>query len=486
MNSNKMKAIVYREYGEPEVLKLEEIEKPIPKDDEVLVKIYAVNVNFGDLFIRKFNEVTPKKFNMPFLFWLPTKILLGIRKPKINIVGSEYSGVIESIGKDVNNFKIGEHHDKMIVTQARHIWVNAKASLIYKDSAYLDYANHGFEFLKNNMWDTEHGGFYNIVTKKGEPILRHGEEKTAYGNSFAIYGLATLYKASQNPEVLEYAKKTFLWLEEHSHDADLKGYFQNLNLDGSPIIRTEEEPSTSNIGYKDQNSSIHLLEAFTALYEVWPDELLAERLEEMLLLIRDTIVTEKGYMTLFFKTDWTPISYKNTSKENIQKHYYLNHVSFGHDIEIAYLMLEASHALGWKNDSITLQKAKLLVDHTVKNGIDKKTGGLYDGGYYYKDEDSISIINDNKNWWAQAEGLNSLLIMNDLFPEDDINYKAEFDNLWSYTKTNFIDDEFGGWHEWGIDKTPESETALKGHIWKSTYHNFRALINCIDVLKKDN
>lgn len=136
MNNDKMKAIVYREYGGPEVLKLEELEKPSPKDDEVLVKIFATNVNFGDLFIRKFNEITPKKFNMPFIFWLPTKILLGINKPKINIVGSEYSGVIESIGKDVNNFKVGEevfgYRSMKMGANAEFISVPAKGLIINK------------------------------------------------------------------------------------------------------------------------------------------------------------------------------------------------------------------------------------------------------------------------------------------------------------------------------------------------------------------
>ena len=410
---------------------------------------------------------------------------------KENLLDKWYPLVLDSVDggyfSDVTyDFKIGEHHTKMIVTQARHIWVNSKAALIYNDTLYREYAKHGFEFLKNKMWDTKNGGFYNLVEKNGTPILQRGQEKTAYGNAFAIYGLAAYYAASQNEEALEYAKKTFHWLEEHSHDNNLKGYFQTMNIDGSLLKRPENEPSTSDIGYKDQNSSIHLLEAFSELYKVWPDKLLKERLEELLFLIRDTIVTEKGYMNLFFLDDWTPVSFKNTSKENIQKHYYLNHVSFGHDIEIAYLLLEASHVLGRKNDTITLQKAKLLVDHTVKNGIDKKVGGLYDGGYYYQNEDTISIINDKKNWWAQTEALNSLLIMNHYFPNDEMNYKAEFDKLWEYTKTYFIDDEFGGWYEWGIDKTPESKTALKGHVWKSTYHNFRALINCIDTLKKSN
>jgi mannobiose 2-epimerase len=72
------------------------------------------------------------------------------------------------------------------------------------------------------------------------------------------------------------------------------------------VKRDANAPSNSDIGYKDQNSSIHLLEAFTELYEVWPDELVRSRLQEMLFLIRDIITTKKGYLVLFLKPDWTP------------------------------------------------------------------------------------------------------------------------------------------------------------------------------------
>ena len=136
MNTKKMKAIVYREFGGPEVLKLEEIEKPIPKDDEVLVKILATNINFGDLVVRRFNQVSPKQFNMPFIFWILTKLLLGINKPKINIVGSEYSGTIESMGKNVTNFKIGEevfgYRSMKMGANAQYITVPAKGLIINK------------------------------------------------------------------------------------------------------------------------------------------------------------------------------------------------------------------------------------------------------------------------------------------------------------------------------------------------------------------
>jgi NADPH:quinone reductase-like Zn-dependent oxidoreductase len=103
-----MKAIVFTEYGSPDVLKLEEVEKPTPKDDEILIRVHATSVNFGDLIARNFKAVSPREFNMPFLFWLLAKISFGLRKPKITILGSELAGEIEAVGKDVKRFKKGD------------------------------------------------------------------------------------------------------------------------------------------------------------------------------------------------------------------------------------------------------------------------------------------------------------------------------------------------------------------------------------------
>ena len=78
------------------------------------------------------------------------------------------------------------------------------------------------------------------------------------------------------------------------------------------VQRDGNVPSTAQTGYKDQNSSIHLLEAFTELYSVWPDPLVRENdLQEMLFLIRDTITNPKGYLTLFLTPDWKPISFRD-------------------------------------------------------------------------------------------------------------------------------------------------------------------------------
>jgi NADPH:quinone reductase-like Zn-dependent oxidoreductase len=95
-----MKAIVCTKYGPPEVLQLKEVEKPVPRDNEVLVKVYATTVARGDTRIRS--------FTVPVWQWLPARIYLGIGKPKRSILGMELAGEVESVGRDVTRFKKGD------------------------------------------------------------------------------------------------------------------------------------------------------------------------------------------------------------------------------------------------------------------------------------------------------------------------------------------------------------------------------------------
>jgi NADPH:quinone reductase-like Zn-dependent oxidoreductase len=103
-----MKAIVYTQYGSPDVLELKEVEKPTPQDNEILVKVHATTVNYGDLIARNFKNVSPQEFNMPSFFWLPARLSFGFNKPKNPILGSEFAGEIEAIGSDVRQFKKGD------------------------------------------------------------------------------------------------------------------------------------------------------------------------------------------------------------------------------------------------------------------------------------------------------------------------------------------------------------------------------------------
>lgn len=396
-----------------------------------------------------------------------------------------YGGFLSSFTFD---FKPTDDQRKMIVTQSRHLWTNAKAARRYPDANHFRRgASHGYKFLRDVMWDRDNGGFYWIVERDGTPV-KNDSLKTAYGNAFGIYALAAYYEFSNDPEALQLAKNAFIWLEQHSHDHEYKGYYQHMMPDGTPVVRDRSTPSTAETGYKDQNSSIHLLEAFTELYRVWPDPLVKERLREMLFLIRDTIVTSDGYLTLFLERDWKPVSFRNKPDSVIEKHHSLDHVSFGHDVETAYLMIEASHVLGIEQDSTTHRIAKKMVDHSLRTGWDETPteGSFYDEAYYFKDVPGITVTRDTKNWWAQAEGMNCLLMMSKLYPDDKMNYYDKFQKSWNYINSNLIDQEYGDWFAGGIDKQPELKTALKGHIWKACYHQYRAMANCVDMLKDKN
>ena len=89
-----MKAIVYTEFGPPEVLQLKEVPKPAPKEKEVLVSVHATPVAYGDLLARNFKDVTSREFNMPLPLLLPMRMQFGFRKPKVSILGSEFAGEV--------------------------------------------------------------------------------------------------------------------------------------------------------------------------------------------------------------------------------------------------------------------------------------------------------------------------------------------------------------------------------------------------------
>ena len=407
---------------------------------------------------------------------------------KTNLVETWYPAAIDTqfggyLSAFNAQFKPVGNQDKMIVSQARHLWNNAKASQHWPaEKKYQNFARYGFAFLKDKMWDTQNGGFFWQVERSGKP--RGDSSKTAYGNAFGLYAVSAYYQASKDPEALVLAKKSFNWLEQHSHDPVHKGYYQHLDKTGKIQPRLKTTPSTAELGYKDQNSSIHLLEAFTELYQIWPDPLVKARLEEMIYLIRDKMVNDKGNLILFFQPDWTPLSFRDSSRASIQRHHNLDHVSWGHDIETAYLLMEASHVVGWKNDQTTWRIAKKMTDQCLTLGWDDRVGGFYDEGYFFKeDAGKITVTQDTKNWWTQAEALNTLLIMADLYPQDPLDYYGKFKKEWHYINSYLIDHQHGEWYDSGLDKDPRSAERNKGHIWKAGYHQYRSLENCVGRLR---
>lgn len=378
--------------------------------------------------------------------------------------------------------------NKFIVTQSRHVWTLSKAFAFYPDRLeYKKLATHGFDFLRNFMWDTTYGGFYQLVDSTGQvPIGEYMDEKRSYGNSFGIYGLAAYFQISRDSAALDLAIKAFRWLDKHAHDNEHGGYFQYLYRDGTIIPRSALQEGynagdKAHVGLKDYNSSIHILEAFTELYMVWQDQLLRERLLEMYQVVSEIMVDRRGFLKLHFYPDWSLVEDEALTAIVGERSFFTNHVTFGHDVETAFLLLEAAEVLRIDERQI-MPKAKQMVDHALLYGWDNEIGGFYEQGKYINEK--MEILDEGKNWWSQAEGLHSLLLMHTHFPDEA--YLQKFELMLSYIQDNLLDHRHQGWYTGGIDHNQEFKRAQKAQIWKGTYHTSRSLMRCIRLLEQNS
>jgi mannobiose 2-epimerase len=410
-----------------------------------------------------------------------------------NLLQTWYPRIIDTIhGGYWTNFEYdwtqSANQEKMLVTQARGLWTAARAAAVYPDNPlFRKAADHGYQFLTGCMWDTEHGGFYQYYYSDSSQIVDPAFKLT-YGNAFALFALAEYARINKDPGVLEWVRKAFDWLENSAHDPVDKGYFnitvpENIAEYGLSARDAVKRAGWGNSEWKDQNTSIHLLEAFTATYQVLPEESVRLRLTEMLELIRDTMVNPSGCLNLFFSKDWEPVSSRDSSREAILRNPYFDHISFGHDIETAYLLIDASRALYGNTDQATLAVGKKLVDHTLEYGFDSNFRGLYDKGYVFDPGNKPEIIDSTKTWWAQAEAWHALALFSTLYPDEKI-YREAFHEMWTYITKEMIDHQYGGWYNKGLDKNPENRNMLKAHQWKSCYHDGRALFLVLSYAKK--
>jgi mannobiose 2-epimerase len=381
-----------------------------------------------------------------------------------------YPKIIDPRGGFIQRIKsdgtLDDDGHRSLVFQARSTWVAAEVSLRYPKlhDEYLGYAQHGLEFLERSMWDPEAGGLFWEIDGGSQPTTT---EKHAYGVAFAIYAAAAAARAI--PHAREFASRTFEWLDAHAHDGDHGGYWEALARDGRPI----ESPSSgqeadrigTRYGRKSMNSHLHLLEALTELYRATPTERIRQRLKEVFLLLRDRITDPAGFFQLYFAPDWTPIPTVD---------------SYGHDVEGAFLLLEAARVLGMPTDPKTLSVAERLLDHALAHGWDRVHGGFFGEG-----EPGGRVTDPRKIWWVQAEGLNGLLTLHELRGRETDRYIRAFRAQWQFIGAHVSDRQQGEWWEsvGPAGELPDPQQP-KGHAWKASYHDGRALLFGAERLRR--
>lgn len=379
-------------------------------------------------------------------------------------VDEQGGGFFENYGLDWTR---GPGGNKSIVYQSRLTWTSAQAAQRYPAQAamYLAMTRRGAACLADKLWDKNGGGFYWQVGANGQPVAG---AKQMYGHAFGIYALAASYQATKDPVTLELAKKAFQWLEAHAHDSVNKGYYENIGADGKPVaLGGRDNAVGAAAGQKSMNTSIHILEALTGLYQVWPDPLLKTRVQEMLEVCRDKIYAEPGYLIQFLAADWKPTRSPD---------------SFGHDVEAGFLMVEAAEALG-QDDPRAWTAARKLVDHALQYGWDKERGGLFDSGTLNAQGAVTGGLRTEKIWWVQAEQLNALLLQHEHAGKETPTYWEAFLKEWGWIAKYQIDHTHGGW--WATvqaDGTPASR--VKADMWTECYHQGRAMLNVSARLRK--
>ncbi len=386
-----------------------------------------------------------------------------------NILPFWYPGVLDEeqggyrLNHDAEGHWLGPA-DKALVTQARTVWFFSRLhGSKYGKPEHLEAARHGFRFLKTKMWDHEHGGFYWAVSSDGSEAVE--PQKHLYGQSFGLYALAEYIRASKDSEAIELAKELFALLEEKAHDKEHGGYLElfprNWSRDPADLPRVGAMMGRDRVlGRKLMNTHLHLMEAFTTYFEVTGDELVRERLAELIFVESNAVVRKDlGACTDRYERDWTPLMGERDKR-----------VSYGHDIENVWLLIEACNATGISNGPL-LDLYETLFAYSLQYGWDAEHGGFFYTGPFRQPADVRS-----KSWWVQAEGLTSGIFMYRL--TGDEKYYGVFEKTLQWIVEEQADWARGDWHAMIGTGTQQN----KSGPWKSPYHNGRAVLECLEIL----
>lgn len=345
--------------------------------------------------------------------------------------------------------------DKGVILNARILWAFSAAARRPGLEQYREVAERAYSYLTSRFWDEQEGGFYWMLDYKGQPVQ---PKKQIYAQAFAIYALSEYYLLTNDTKALDLACQTFRLVEEKSRDPERGGYFEAFARDWSPLddLRLSEKDANE---AKTMNTHLHVLEAYTTLLQAAPEKEVREALRSLVVLFLEKFIDPGTFhLRLFFDENWA-------LKSDI--------ISFGHDIETAWLLCEASAAVGETGLLEKVRKAAVrIADRTLIEGIDSLDGGLWN------EADAQSLTDRNKDWWPQAEAVVGFL--NAWTITGESRYADAAQRSWNFIQKQLIDRENGEWF-WALkaDGTPDRENDKAGP-WKCPYHNGRACLRMMN------
>lgn len=367
--------------------------------------------------------------------------------------------------------------EKSLIAQTRSIYTLSSAHRSgYGEGKLAELAKHGVDFLLNKMWDKKYGGFYWLMDRKGNIKI---DQKIIYGHSFAIYSLSEYTLATGDKRGQEYASLVFDLLQKYCTDTMYGGYWEMFLRDWTLC-----GPGSQGGDRKTLDVHMHLMEAFTTLYECTGLEVHRRKLLEVIEILLNRIIHQeyKTGIPQFYK-DWSiapQIKFDiiwgwDRFSEEGQKGNATDNTCYGHNAEFAWLLLHALEIL--KIDpgkySNTIKK---ILDHTVDHGIDTEYGGVFVEGPH-----SGGVYDREKEFWQQAEVMIGLL--DGFILLRDEKYWKAYKNVHRFVFDKVINKKVGEWYPL-LTRNGEPIWTHMGHSWKINYHTVRAMIQCIE--KMDN
>src|ERR1039457_1473149 len=359
------------------------------------------------------------------------------------------------------DMQIDKQAPRASVINARILWTFSAAARILGDATYRETADWAYRYIVDKFWDKGYGGVYWMLDYQGRPLSLR---KQIYAQAFAAYGMAEYFRATGKAESLEWAKQIYRLIEEKSGEPEHGGYLEARARDWSALedLRLSDKDLNSP---KSMNTHLHVLEAYTNLLRVWPDPELRARQKELLETILDRIVDgATWHFRMFFDNEWRSLT---------------DHVSFGHDIEGSWLIVEAAEVLG---DAALLERAKItavkMAQAVYEQGLD------HDGSLFYEADSKGALIDPNKHWWAQAEAVVGFYNAYQISRQE--HFLTQASRAWRYIEDRIVDKVHGEWH---AKLKPEGEPYTEAEDpdaclvgpWKCPYHNSRV---CFEMMRR--
>lgn len=357
-------------------------------------------------------------------------------------------------GKLDNQNKVYHDAPKGSVLNSRILWSFSAAYNLTVNMDYLHTAERAFQYLQDHFIDKKNGGVYWSVDHKGNPL---DTKNQIYALSFAIYGLSEFYKSCKNHKVLKMAIDLYECIVKYSLDSIYGGYIEALAEDWQEIkdLRLSKKDANEK---KSMNTHLHVLEGLSNLFMVWSDENLKKRIHELIDIFLKHIIDKKSnHLVLFFDEKWNV-------KSNI--------ISYGHDIEAAWLVQEAAEII--KDEKLIKQ----IKSKSVEIADAAAEGRDTDGGLWYELDLAANHLVKEKHWWPQAESMVGYFNAWQITGKE--HYLEKSWNSWIFIKNHIIDKKNGEWF-WGVKGDYTLMNEDKVGIWKCPYHNSRA---CIELIKR--